>query len=630
TYYEKVAEYAASKGEKPAEAYIYGWDIYVYEPVSPNADIVASADTYVDNEMWSRTSNNGNLTAGLIGDYSYLSYIRFDVKDVKYAYGRAKLSLWCKDSSPRKVGIYGISDNSWDEAALNWKTAPGIITTETGFDSNTTIKLGEIITSGAGRYELDISEYFAANKFNDAITVGIAGEDGNCAFFASKEDTNSIDRKPYLNVALDVSALTAKIAEANALADSIKVGAGEGECTQQAKDEFSSAIAAAQSVTDKWDAAESEMSDAFTTLDAAMTTLLVGHVASPGVELSGTDDAYIQKGNPDANYAGSESSTNLIVGNSGDTYLAYLKFDISAYPGEYSRAKLRFFSKDSFGYTLGIYGLSDTSWSESTLTWNNAPNRGDSGFGSGVVKIGEITTSGRQNYEFDLGTYFKAHNADDYISIGIAMETSNTNAFLSQGENADPSCRPILTLGLDASALEAAIDEARTLYDSTPVGLEIGNCTQQLKDNLAAAINAAEKVYGDYSKTKAEYTSAAESLNSAIESFRAGIVSIGIDITEMTVNGIPADTLSAGEVKVRVKVTNIGDKLENADIYFALMKETDEYSSLEDVDFKSVEVSADGNVICEGALTVDDAEGACIRIFCWDKDLCPKTVNLTK
>ena len=32
TYYEKVAEYAANKGEKPAEVYIYGWDIYVHEP----------------------------------------------------------------------------------------------------------------------------------------------------------------------------------------------------------------------------------------------------------------------------------------------------------------------------------------------------------------------------------------------------------------------------------------------------------------------------------------------------------------------------------------------------------------------------------------------------------------------
>ncbi|MBQ7900794.1 MAG: DNRLRE domain-containing protein, partial [Clostridia bacterium] len=588
----------------------------------------------------------------------------------------------------------------WDEASINWNTAPGIVTTETAFDSVTTEKLGVITTSGAARYELDISEYFAKIKSNGAITIGIAEESGNTAYLASKEDADSQgrDRKPYLYLALDVSALTAKIAEANALADSIKVGTGEGECTQQAKDEFNSAIAAAQSVTNKWDATESEISDAITALDAAMTTfgssvnnnainsynetlakakqlqskvttdkytqdaidayaaaitaaealaanggynqatadletamdtLLAGHVASPGVELSSTDDAYIQKGKPDTNYAGSESSTNLVAGNSGDIYLAYLKFDISAYPGEYGRAKLRFFSKDTSGYTLGIYGLSDTSWSESTLTWNTAPNRGDSGFGSGTVKIGEITTSGRQNYEFDLGTYFKAHNADEYISIGIAME-SNTNAFLSQGENADPGCRPVLTLGLDASALEEAIDEAQTLYDNTRVGLGTGSCTQQSKDALSAAISAAKKVYSDYTKTTSEYNSAADTLISAVDTFKAEMYCIGIEITEMTVNGAAADALSAGEVKVKVKVTNIGTNMENIDVYFALLKDTDETSSLEDIDVKHVTVAANGNVICEGTLDVTDAEGLCLKVFCWDENIQPKTEPLTK
>jgi endoglucanase len=88
---------------------------------------------------------------------------------------------------------------------------------------------------------------------------------------------------------------------------------------------------------------------------------------------------------------------------------AYLRFDLSSV-SSIGSAKLRLFGKldntsaASVGFT--IYNASNTTWSESGLTWNNKPAAGTTVRGSGTV----TGTTGKW-YEVDLTSFLKAEKA---------------------------------------------------------------------------------------------------------------------------------------------------------------------------------------------------------------------------
>jgi len=93
-----------------------------------------------------------------------------------------------------------------------------------------------------------------------------------------------------------------------------------------------------------------------------------------------TDDSYIRENYPNNNY-GSDSALYL-RDRDGYTYRIYIRFDLSSIPSgaTINTAKLRLYYydysdlyDDPAGKQVDVHRVTGGSWSEDTITWNNAP-----------------------------------------------------------------------------------------------------------------------------------------------------------------------------------------------------------------------------------------------------------------
>ncbi len=107
------------------------------------------------------------------------------------------------------------------------------------------------------------------------------------------------------------------------------------------------------------------------------------------ITLNPTADTYIDSANPTVNHG---TSAQLRVDGSPLVY-SFLKFDLSAVPGTITGLTLNVYATSSSGAGYAVRSVADNSWSESTLSWNNAPPIGASDAGqSGAFAANTLTT----------------------------------------------------------------------------------------------------------------------------------------------------------------------------------------------------------------------------------------------
>ena len=100
-------------------------------------------------------------------------------------------------------------------------------------------------------------------------------------------------------------------------------------------------------------------------------------------------DSYVDSANPTVNHG---TSTQLRVDGSPLVY-SYLKFDLSSVPGTITGLTLQVQATSSSGAGYAVRSVSDSTWGESTLSWNNAPPIGSSDVGqSGAFSANTLTT----------------------------------------------------------------------------------------------------------------------------------------------------------------------------------------------------------------------------------------------
>lgn len=124
-----------------------------------------------------------------------------------------------------------------------------------------------------------------------------------------------------------------------------------------------------------------------------------------------TADAYVRGSNQNGNF-GSATTLTVQQGTSGGNQRwSYLKFDLTGVPSV-SDAKLRVYGSVS-GTTSTViqtaaYPVSDTTWTETGLTWSNKPPSGTTALS--VVTIVSNSTADRW-YELDVTSYLQAEKA---------------------------------------------------------------------------------------------------------------------------------------------------------------------------------------------------------------------------
>lgn len=145
---------------------------------------------------------------------------------------------------------------------------------------------------------------------------------------------------------------------------------------------------------------------------------------TPDLSLLPVADAFTRNGSYGAiNYG---TDTSLIVKGattSGFSRASYLKFSLGT-ATNIGSAKLRLYGRNTdntSSVSISAYSVDNDSWTESTITFNNAPAASASAIGTANV------TDAAKYYEFDVTDYVKAQFSGDKIVSFLVKDPSNQN-----------------------------------------------------------------------------------------------------------------------------------------------------------------------------------------------------------
>lgn len=166
----------------------------------------------------------------------------------------------------------------------------------------------------------------------------------------------------------------------------------------------------------------------------------------PSTSLSDLADSYVQNGTyANTNYG---SSTYLTTKNDGTGYFrnSYLMFNLSSIIAPITKATVYLtpVSEGQSGFTNQAYLVSNNAWTESGITWNNAPPLGSTLLGSWTVPGVHTQIS------FDVTAQaIAAQSNGNLLSLGITSPTNiGSNGWVEYGskENGTASYRPMIVV----------------------------------------------------------------------------------------------------------------------------------------------------------------------------------------
>jgi len=135
-------------------------------------------------------------------------------------------------------------------------------------------------------------------------------------------------------------------------------------------------------------------------------------------------DAYVDSGSPSAN----NGTLTTLRGDGSPAVNAYLRFNVQGLSGAVTLATLRIFANSSSSTGYDIHGVSDNTWGESTITYNNAPAFGGVLGSSGSVGTGVWTDVDVTAYITGNGSYNLALSVPGSQAISLASRESGANA----------------------------------------------------------------------------------------------------------------------------------------------------------------------------------------------------------
>jgi N-acetylneuraminic acid mutarotase len=165
-------------------------------------------------------------------------------------------------------------------------------------------------------------------------------------------------------------------------------------------------------------------------------------------------DAFVRSGSfATKNYG---SDTSLIVKGSivsGYSRTSYLKFSLSSV-SKVSYAKLRIYGRNidnTKSINLSIYGLTNDSWTESGITFNNAPVAATSALSS--VSVNDQP----KYYELDVTNFVKSQFAGDKMVSLLIKDASNQNSRVRFNSKDNVKNKPQLIISSSASRTTAEV-----------------------------------------------------------------------------------------------------------------------------------------------------------------------------
>ncbi len=135
---------------------------------------------------------------------------------------------------------------------------------------------------------------------------------------------------------------------------------------------------------------------------------------------SPTADSYVDSSNPTVNYG---SSTQIRTDGS-PVVNSYLRFNVQGLNGAVTRATLRVYANSSLSTGYDLHTVADNSWTESGLTYSNAPAVGATLGSSGAITTGTWSVVDVTAYVTSNGTYSFAITDPSSTALSLASRES--------------------------------------------------------------------------------------------------------------------------------------------------------------------------------------------------------------
>jgi PKD repeat protein len=386
----------------------------------------AEADARVQESSPSTNYGTSFLRADGGNDPDVESYLRFTVSGVD-SVTSAKLRVHATSGTGNGPAVHTAADNGWSEAGLTWGNRPA--RTSTGVDDKASIAADSWI-------EFDVTSLVAGSG---TYTFVLATNSSDGVNLSSREATTSANR-PHLVVTAGEAAPGPPTAEFTAsplrgyapltvdFADLSK-GADAWAWDFQNDDGFESTernptftytnpgTYTVRLQVENEHGGDEEIKVEYVTVDATPATLT----------FSATADAKIKSSSATKNY-GTVTDLQVRLGNSTTphTYRSYVKFAVSGLARAPRSAKLRLYVVDPSAVGGLVHAVS-SSWTESGITWNNAPLIE----GSPLATIGPVSLNTWA--EIDVGSVVTGNGT---YSFALKEGTSSDSAHYASRETA--------------------------------------------------------------------------------------------------------------------------------------------------------------------------------------------------
>jgi hypothetical protein len=422
---------------------------------TPVADAYISASTPTTNYGFQTT-----LRADASPDIR--SFLRFNVQGLAGPVTSAILRVHANSASTAGYQIRAVSDNTWTEAGINYNNAPAmgaLLGSSTSFTAGawTTVDLTSYVT-GNGSYNFAL-----ATNSSTAINFGSREESANAPQLVIQTQggpviTSTPTRTPTASQTFTPTATQTSTFTPTATLTATQTPTATFTYTP------SNTATATPTETPHPDLPTATNTSSPTPSDTPTITLTPSEtptptetltpshtptatdtpiatdtptatqtsIASPTPTFTSTatqtpassvftftpvEDAYVYETNPTTNYG----TSNLLRADASPIMRSYLRFTIQGVNGTITRVTLRIYanSASSTGYNIG--NVTNTTWTESTINYNNAPVIGSSIGSSGPFSTGawttvDITSLVTGNGTINLGLYTTSSTAISFNS----------------------------------------------------------------------------------------------------------------------------------------------------------------------------------------------------------------------
>jgi len=291
------------------------------------------------------------------------------VQELNSPVTRATLRVFSTSASSQGYQARGVSDNSWGELTINYNNSPAV-----------GIVLGSSGPMGANTWtSIDVTSYITGNgSFNLALTTSST----TAMSFSSRQGANPPQLVIEIQSGPTVTPSHTPTATSTRTPTNTPTNTATATATNPNLPTNTSTFTPTPSATPSQTQPPSGNTSTFIPIA----------------------DSYVNETSPTANY-GSLSSLRT---DGSPIIRSYLRFNVQGLSGKVTRATLRVFANTASSVGCSANGVSNNTWTESTLNYNNAPLvgsvLGSSGpFGAGVWINIDVTAYISGNGTYNLG-----------------------------------------------------------------------------------------------------------------------------------------------------------------------------------------------------------------------------------